>query len=316
MPKEKPFYSFNTYLKEKFGERVHRISIDAGFNCPNIDGTLSSQGCIYCNNKGFARYAGSPKAIKEQIEESMAFYRKRMGINKFIAYFQAFSNTYADIQTLKERYDSIREFPDIVGLFISTRPDCIDKEKLSLIAQYAEDYLVWIEYGLQTTHNRILRQINRKHTYEDFLRACELTRKFNINIGAHVILGLPSQEYKEILEDARQLAGLDIQGIKFHILHVLKNTPLEALYKDGKIRLLVKDEYVKIICDFLEHIPESFVILRLISSASEDYLLAPDWMNKKTTLIEEIGQEFKKRGTHQGCFIRKPSLISNLTNFS
>ncbi|MDI6758761.1 MAG: TIGR01212 family radical SAM protein [Candidatus Omnitrophota bacterium] len=310
MLKEKPFYSFNTYLKEKFGERVHRISIDAGFNCPNIDGTLSSQGCIYCNNKGFAKYAGSSKAIKEQLKESMAFYRRRMGINKFIAYFQAFSNTYADIQTLKERYDSIKEFPDIVGLFISTRPDCIDKEKLSLIAQYAKDYLVWIEYGLQTTHNRILKQINRSHTYEDFLMAYELTRKFNINIGVHVILGLPSQEHKEILKDAQQLARLDIQGIKFHILHILKNTFLEALYKDDKIQLLAKDEYVKIICDFLERIPESFVILRLISSAPQDYLAAPNWMNKKTALIEEIEQEFKKRGAHQGCFIKKSSLTS------
>lgn len=151
------FYSFNKYLKEKFGERVHRISIDAGFNCPNINGTLSDQRCIYCNNKGFAKYAGTPKSIEEQIEESIIFYRKRMGVNKFIAYFQAFTNTYADIETLQERYDTIRKFPDIVGLFISTRPDCVDKEKLSLIAQYSNDYLVWIEYGLQTTHNRILK---------------------------------------------------------------------------------------------------------------------------------------------------------------
>jgi len=305
MVKEEYFYSFNTYLKGKFGERVHRISIDAGFNCPNIDGTLSDQGCIYCNNKGFAKYTERPKTIKEQIEESMVFYRKRMGVNKFIAYFQAFSNTYADIQALKERYDSIKEFPDIVGLFISTRPDCVDKEKLSLIAEYSNDYLVWIEYGLQTTHNRILKQINRNHTYEDFLNACELTRKFNINIGVHIILGLPSQQYEEMMLDAQWLASLDIQGIKFHVLHVLKDSPLETMYKDGEIQLLTKDEYIRIICDFLERIPGSFVILRLISTALKDYLVAPDWINNKEALRSEINQEFRRRETHQGCLIGK-----------
>ena len=305
MVKEEYFYSFNTYLKGKFGERVHRISIDAGFNCPNIDGTLSDQGCIYCNNRGFAKYAERPKTIKEQIEESMAFYRKRMGVNKFIAYFQAFSNTYADIQALKERYDSVKEFPDIVGLFISTRPDCVDKEKLSLIAEYSNDYLVWIEYGLQTTHNHILKQINRNHTYEDFLNACELTRKFNINIGVHIILGLPSQQYEEMMLDAQRLASLDIQGIKFHVLHVLKDSPLETMYKDGEIQLLTKDEYIRIICDFLERIPGSFVILRLISTALKDYLVAPDWINNKEALRSEINQEFRRRETHQGCLIGK-----------
>jgi len=303
---EEYFYSFNKYLKEKFGERVHRISIDGGFDCPNIDGALSDQGCIYCNNRGFVRYADRPKAIKEQIEESIIFYRKRMGVNKFIAYFQAFSNTYADIETLQERYDTVKKFPDIVGLFISTRPDCIDKEKLSLIAQYLNDYLVWIEYGLQTTHNRILKQINRNHTYEDFLNAIGLTRSYDINVGVHVILGLPSQQYEEMMQDAERLARLDIQGIKFHVLHVLKDTPLEALYKDEKIQLLTKDKYVKIICDFLERIPQSFTILRLVSTALKDYLVAPRWIIKKEALTEEINQEFKRRGTRQGYLVRKP----------
>jgi len=302
---EEYFYSFNRYLKEKFGQRVHRISIDAGFNCPNIDGTLSNYGCIYCNNKGFAKYAGSSKTIEEQIEESMLFYRKRMGVNKFIAYFQAFTNTYADMETLHLRYDTIRKFPDIVGLFISTRPDCVDKEKISLIAQYLNDYLVWIEYGLQTTDNSILRKINRNHTYEDFLRAYELTRKNHINVGVHMILGLPSQEYEGMMQDAERLSHLDIQGIKFHVLHVLKDTQLESLYKNGEIRLLSKNEYVKIICDFLERIPSSFTILRLVSTAREDYLVAPNWINRKITLKEEVNQEFKRRRTYQGYLVRK-----------
>jgi radical SAM protein (TIGR01212 family) len=227
-----------------------------------------------------------------------------MGINKFIAYFQAFSNTYADIETLRERYDTIRKFPNIVGLFISTRPDCIDKEKLSFIAQYLNDYLVWIEYGLQTTNNRILKQINRNHTYEDFINAYDLTRRYHINVGVHIILGFPSQQYEEMMQDAERLAPLDIQGVKFHVLHVLKDTPLEALYKDEKVQLLTKDEYVKIICDFLERIPVSFAILRLVSTALKDYLVAPHWINNKSMLKEEVNQELKRRGTQQGCFVR------------
>lgn len=299
------FYSFNRYLREKFAERVHRISIDAGFSCPNIDGTLSSEGCIYCNNKGFAKYARTDKTIEEQIEESMIFYRKHMGINKFIAYFQAFSNTYSDTATLQKRYDIIRKFPDIVGLFISTRPDLIDDTKLSLISQYLKDYLVWIEYGLQTTHNHFLQSINRNHTYEDFLKAYALTRKFNINVGVHLILGLPSQTHDEMIQDAEKLSQLDIQGIKFHILHVLKNTSLEEIYRNTRLKLLSKDEYIKILCDFLERMPSSFVILRLVSTALKDYLVAPLWINQKDRLKAEIDSELKRRGTHQGYHFQR-----------
>jgi radical SAM protein (TIGR01212 family) len=294
------FYSFNRYLRKQFGERIHRISIDAGFACPNIDGTLSSEGCIYCNNKGFAKYARTNKRPEEQIEESIGFYRERLGVKKFIAYLQAFSNTYSDIETLRKRYDTIRKFPDIVGLFISTRPDCIDEAKLSFISQYLKDYLVWVEYGLQTTHNHLLQSINRNHTYEDFLKAYALTRKFNINVGVHVILGLPSQTHNEMIKDAERLSQLDIQGIKFHILHVLKDTPLEEIYRKDGLTLLTKEEYIKILCDFLERIPESFAVLRLVSTAVKDYLVAPLWINDKIKFKEAVNRELERRGTYQG----------------
>ena len=304
-PQQDYFYSFNKYLRKKFGERVHRISIDAGFNCPNIDGTLSNKGCIFCNNKAFVKHDHKFKSIEEQIEESIKFYHKKMGVNKFIAYFQSFSNTYADIKTLQKQYDTIKNFPNIVGLFISTRPDCIDKEKISFLSQYTHDYLVWIEYGLQTTHNHILKQINRNHTYKDFLKACELTRKYNINVGVHVILGLPSQKHEEIISDSKRLANLDIQGIKFHVLHVLKNTTLESIYQEKKIQILTKDEYINYLCDFLERIPKKFIILRLVSTASKNYLIAPEWMNNKGTLKNEVMQEFKQRKTNQGYYFNK-----------
>jgi len=298
-----PYYSFNKYLREKFGERVHRISIDAGFNCPNIDGILSKEGCIYCDNKGFSVYAGRTKNIKAQITESIEYYNKKSGIKKFIAYFQAFSNTYADIESLKEKYDIIRQFPEITGLFISTRPDCIDEEKIKLINSYKKEYLVWIEYGLQTTNNQALQTLNRNHTYEDFTRAVTLTRKYGINVGVHLILGLPWLTYEDTLQDAVLLSKLDIQGIKLHILHIFKDTKLYQMHKEKPISLPTQEEYIKIACDFIEHIPDSMVILRLVSSANPKFLVAPLWMNDKNSVIDGIKKEFMRRKTKQGSLV-------------
>ena len=298
-----PYYSFNKYLREKFGERVHRISIDAGFNCPNIDGILSKEGCIYCDNKGFSVYAGRTKNIKAQITESIEYYNKKSGIKKFIAYFQAFSNTYADIESLKEKYDIIRQFPEITGLFISTRPDCIDEEKIKLINSYKKEYLVWIEYGLQTTNNQALQTLNRNHTYEDFTRAVTLTRKYGINVGVHLILGLPWLTYEDTLQDAVLLSKLDIQGIKLHILHIFKDTKLYQMHKEKPISLPTQEEYIKIACDFLERIPDNMVILRLVSSANPKFLVAPLWMNDKNSVIDGIKKEFMRRKTKQGSLV-------------
>ncbi|MDD4955373.1 MAG: TIGR01212 family radical SAM protein [Candidatus Omnitrophica bacterium] len=300
-----PYYSFNKYLREKFGERVHRISIDAGFACPNIDGRLSKEGCIYCNNKGFSLFTGKTKDIRSQIEESIKYYRQKSGVNKFLAYFQAFSNTYASPEELKEKYDVIKDFPEIVGLFISTRPDCIDEEKLKIIAQYQKDYLVWIEYGLQSANNSVLEKLNRNHTYEDFLKAVNLTRKYDINIGIHLILGLPWVNHENAIKEAKLLSKLDIQGIKFHLLHIFKETKLHEMHKEGKITLMPEKDYIKLVCDFLEYIPENIVVLRLISSSDPKMLVAPLWMNNKTSIIAAIKEEFARRKTWQGCRVKK-----------
>jgi hypothetical protein len=299
---DKPyFYSFNNYLRDRFGERVHRIGIDAGFSCPNLDGSVSELGCVFCNNRAFVKFAGKRKSIEEQIEESMEFYRRRMGVRKFIAYFQAFSSTYADVETLRRKFDVIRKYPDIVGLFISTRPDCVDSRKISLIAGYNSGYLVWIEYGLQTTHDRLLRAVNRRHTYEDFLCAYKKARAAGINVGVHMILGLPSQSRADMMADADRLAGLDIQGIKFHVLHVLKDSPLEDMYNKREVPLLSMEEYASLVCDYLERIPAGVTVLRLVSTAVPEYLVAPAWINDKAAVQNEIEKEFKKKGTRQGC---------------
>lgn len=303
---KEPFYSFNMFLRKQFSCRVHRISLDAGFSCPNLDGTVDSSGCIFCNNKAFSHFSSSKKiGLKEQISKSISFYRERLKVNKFIAYFQAFSNTYSDLDSLRKQYDIIKNFPEIVGLFISTRPDCIDEDKIKLISSYKKNYLVWLEYGLQTTNNRILEFINRHHTYEDFLDALNLTRKYNIDTGVHLILGLPSATYQDMIEDAEKIAKLDIQGIKFHILHVLRDTQLKQIYEEGKIKLLAKDEYIKIVCNFLEKIPPHIVILRLVSDASALQLVAPSWIKKKHEVLDGIRKEFIRRKTYQGYYYER-----------
>jgi len=302
-----PFHSFNRYLRTLYTERVHRISIDAGFSCPNIDGHSGYDGCIYCNNKGFVRCDSRQATIAQQIEASIAFYRQRLGVRKFIAYFQAFTNTYADIAILQKTYDTIKSFPEIVGLSIATRPDCVDEEKIKLIAGYKERYSVWIEYGLQTTHNRLLALCGRHHTYEDFIAALQLTREYDIACGAHMIIGIPTQTDEECMEDVNRIAGLDIQGIKFHVLHVLRGTKLEDMYQQGTIKLLDEHVYIRLICDFLERIPARMVILRLVSSAAREYLIAPLWINNRHAVKIKIIDELRKRGTYQGCLYNKVS---------
>lgn len=302
-----PYYSFNTYLKEHFHERVHRISLNAGFSCPNFDGEQNREGCIYCNNKAFSVYSKNELPLEEQIRQSIAFYKNQKKIHTFIAYFQSYTNTYSDIETLKKTYEVIRGFPEIRGLSISTRPDCVDEEKIRMIAGYTKDYMVWMEYGVQTTHNRLLKRVNRNHTFEDFLHALDLTRKYGILTGVHMILGLPDANYDDIMKDAETLAKLDIQGIKFHVLHVLKGSPLEKEYAEGTFNLLTQEQYIQYLCDYLERIPAHWVIFRLVSTADREYLVAPHWINNRNQIIEAVNQEFLKRGTRQGSLFNETS---------
>lgn len=302
------YYSFNQYLKNIFGERVHRISINAGFSCPNLDGTKSNTGCIFCNNLSFSqeydKNLSQIENIKKQITDTIQFFstnKRFKNIKKFIAYFQSYSNTYTNIETLKNVLDTVKEFPQIVGISVSTRPDCIDEDKLKVLDSFTEKYLVWIEYGMQTSDDKILSWLNRNHTYEDFVSAVELTKKFpKLKIGAHIILGLPNQD---VIKDAKEVKRLSIDGVKLHVLHVLKGTKLEQMFYENKIKILSLDDYVETVCKFLEHIPENIVILRLVSSAKKDLLVAPQWMNNKTYVISKIEKRFISTGSHQGKFV-------------
>jgi radical SAM protein, TIGR01212 family len=294
------YYSFSEYLRERFNCRVQRISINAGFNCPNRDGTLAGGGCIFCNEKGFTRFPGTTLSLQEQIASSITYARQRFKAEKFIAYFQNASNTYADPRRLREVYDIIREFPDIAGLFISTRPDCIDEDKLDVIESYAADYEVWIEYGLQTIHEKSLVALNRRHTYAQFQRAVAATARRKIKIGSHVILGIPGETGEEMMLTARAVAALPVAAVKLHNFHILSDTPAQRLYEQGRIILPGEADYVRLACDFLEYLNPECVIMRLVSSARPDILIAPQWMNQKQKVLDAIEREFQRRGTRQG----------------
>ena len=295
------YYSFSQYLREHFGERVHRISLDGGFGCPNIDGTLSNEGCSFCNNKAFSYFSRDKQIpLREQITQAMDYVRRRFKAEKFIAYFQGFSSTYADVNILKQRYNTIREFPGIVGLAISTRPDCIDEEKLDLIASFTSDYTVYIEYGLGSVHDKALKSVNRNHNFSDFKKAVAMTaERNNIKIAAHIILGLPGETKDDMLKTARVISGVPLWGIKFHCLHIVKDTPLETLFNNGGVKLLSEGDYVDVLINFMEIIPRNWVILRLVSSADKSILVAPAWMNDKAGVLNKIDEELRKRNIHR-----------------
>ncbi len=295
------YCSYNTYLKERFHAKVWRLSLDAGFSCPNKD-EEGGGGCIFCNELGFSRYAGENKPLKEQIEESIGRARGK-GAEKFIAYFQNATNTYAEPARLKEAYDVIKNYPDIVSISISTRPDCVDDEKLDLIQSYARDYEVWVEYGVQTVHDGSLEKIGRGHTFATSKEAIIKTAGRGIKAGAHVILGLPGESREDMIRTAKELSRLPVSGVKLHVLHVLKGTPMEKMYARGEMRVLGRNEYVNIACDFLENLKKDCVILRLVSDAKKEYLIAPEWINNKLAVIGQIEKEFNSRNTCQGSSV-------------
>jgi hypothetical protein len=299
---KKHYYSYNQYLRKTFGVRVHRLSLDAGFSCPNLDGKLSSQGCAFCNNKAFSRYTENKiKPIKQQIAESIQFARRRYRAKKFIAYFQSFTNTYANIQTLEKKYNQIKGFADIAGIAVSTRPDCIDKKKLDLLDKFSKDYQVYIEYGLQSVHDKTLEKINRKHNFKAFKDALKLTMQYkNIYPAAQIILGLPGESKEDMLETAKTLAKMPLWGLKIHCLHIVKNTTLSKQYHKNKVKLLTKNRYLDILIDFLRLTPKDFVMLRLVSDANPKQLIAPKWLNQKSKVLQELDKKLKEQDIWQG----------------
>ena len=294
------YFSFNDYLRKKFGCRVARIPLNLGLGCPNRDGLISFGGCIFCDYTG-SGVADSSLSLEEQLRLGIERAKRRYKAKLFLAYFQAFSNTYAPVNKLKEFYDRILAFPEIVGIIIGTRPDLVNREILDLIASYKRHLAeVWVEYGLQSAHYKTLRLINRGHGPSDFLYAVKITKEKDLKVGCHVIIGLPGEDREDMIETARFVSACGVNGVKIHLLHVLKDTPLEKLYKEGKIRLLELEEYVDLVVDFLEHLSPDIVIQRLTGEAPKERLVAPLWCLNKTEVINRIRERLKERNTFQG----------------
>jgi uncharacterized protein len=304
---EKKRYSdYNTYLRQLFGQRVQKISIDAGLSCPNRDGVLSRKGCIYCNLKGSGSgLFAKGLSIKEQIEKGKIGMIKKYKAKKFLAYFQSYTNTYTSYEHMQQMFDEVFCCEDMVGMSIGTRPDCIDKQKLDLIASYAESYLVWLEYGLQSSHNTTLKTINRGHRVEDFFKAVDLTRGRGINICAHVILGLPGEDRKMMLQTAQMLAGSQINGVKIHLLYVIKGTRLDQMWKNGDYFPMDQEEYVNRVCDFLELLPKRIIIQRITGDPHSDELRAPLWAGRYRETFNMIQTTLENRDTFQGKRYKK-----------
>lgn len=296
---EKRYYDLNSHLREIFGQRVQKLTVDAGLSCPNRDGTLSAGGCIFCNARGSGT-GMSHLSVTEQLTRAREYMARRYKAKKFIAYFQAFTNTYAPVERLQALYDEALAVPGVVGLSIGTRPDCVDAAKLNLLAQYAKSHLIWLEYGLQSAHDRTLAAINRGHDFACFRDAVQASQGRNIQICAHVILGLPGEGQAEMVETARQLAALAIDGVKLHLLYVVKGTVLARIYQSGRYRCLSQAEYVERVCDVLEHLPPSTVIHRLTGDPHRDELIAPAWSLQKQETLSQIENRLRQRRTWQG----------------
>ncbi len=301
------YYSFSHYLRRRFGCRVQKITLHAGFSCPNRDGTAGVGGCTFCNNTGFSPNTRvEPASIRRQLEDGIAVARRASKARKFIAYFQAYSNTHAPLAHLASLYEEVWPVEGVVGLSIGTRPDCVDAAKLDLIAGYVPRGEVWLEYGLQSTHDATLAAVNRCHTYADFVRAVEMTAGRGIRICVHTILGLPGETREMMLETHERLAELPIDGIKVHLLHVMKNTVLAGQYSRGEIRLLQRSEYAELVCDVLERLPARVVIQRMHADAPADVLVAPQWCLDKPGVLAEINAALARRDTWQGRLRGEP----------
>jgi len=297
---DKRYNQYSAYLKKLFGAKVYKITLDAGFSCPNRDGTISSGGCVFCDDGGsFSQAHSKTLSIPEQIETGIATLSERFKAEKFMSYFQAFTNTYKPVDELEKIYTESLNHKDIVGISIGTRPDCIDDDKLKLIASFKDDYYTWIEYGLQSIHNKTLLKINRGHDYDCFLRAYEKTKNYGINTCVHVILGL-WETHDEMMQTAKTLAKLDIDGIKIHMLCVLKDTKLEQMYSNNEIGFMSEDDYINTVCDFLEVLPKKTLIHRLAGNGLKKNLVYPRWLGKKLDCLNKIDRELIRRNSYQG----------------
>lgn len=299
----KRYHTLNYYLKNKFNTKVFKVSLNGGFTCPNLDGTKGYGGCIYCSKSGSGDFGGNPnKDLTTQFKEIKEVESKKWHNSKYIAYFQARTNTYAPLEVLKAKYEEVLKIDDVIGLFIATRCDAITDETLDYLEELNKRTFLTIELGLQTTNEKTSKLINRCHTLKEFEDMVKRLRKRNINVVVHIINGLPYETETDMLNTVRYLNKLDIQGIKIHMLCIIKDTPLETLYQKEKFHILTKEEYIDIVIKQLELLREDIVIHRITSDPDKNSLIEPTWLLKKFCLLNDIDKEMVKRDTYQGKY--------------
>ena len=303
---EKRYNSLNYYLKNKFGEKVYKVSLDGGFTCPNRDGTISNKGCIFCSDSGSGEFAGSrKKSITNQIDEQLELISKKFPSGNVIAYFQNFTNTYGNVEYLRSIYEEALNHPRVIGLAIATRPDCIDDKVLDLLKELNKKTFLWVELGLQTTDENTAEIINRGWKLEVFDKVSNSLNNEKIKVVAHIIVGLPNESRETILNSIKYLVEKKVWGIKFHLLHIIKNTALEDLYNDTKFHIFTKEEYISLIGEGISHLNKEMVIHRLTGDGSRETLVEPRWSLNKRGVLNSIEKYLKENNIYQGVSYEK-----------
>lgn len=297
----KLYNTFSQELRRRFGCRVQRVSLDAGFTCPNRDGKVGFGGCVFCGDRGAAA-VGVPidLPLADQLRQSKEYLIRKFRAENFLAYFQAYSNTYSSVDLLRQQYAEALAEPDMIGLIIGTRPDCLPDDVLDLLAELNEQTYLWLELGMQTMHDHTLAAVNRGHDHACFVDAVQRCQRLGIRVCAHLILGLPGESKNEMIQSVQELNRLRVDGVKLHHLHVLKGSQLELEYHKGSLRLMDREQYVELVCDILEVLDPNIMVHRLMGDGRSE-LVAPDWSRRKMEVLNLIDATMIKRGSRQGC---------------
>lgn len=306
----KRYYTWSKHLKEQFGHKVFKVALDAGFDCPNRDGTVAYGGCTFCSVAGSGDFAGNrADSIDVQFNEIKEKMHRKWKDGKAMAYFQAYTNTHAPVAVLKEKFEAALNQEGVVGLSIATRPDCLPDDVVEYLAELNERTYLWVELGLQTVHEETAKLVNRAHDYATYVEGVRKLRAHGIRVCAHIINGLPGETTDMMMETAKEVAKLDVQAIKIHLLHLLKGTPMVKQYEKGQLQFLEKDAYIQLVVDQLEILPPEMVIQRITGDGPIDQMIGPMWSVSKWDVLNGIDCELKERGTWQGKHYKKEVTI-------
>ncbi|WP_156178248.1 TIGR01212 family radical SAM protein [Bacillus sp. SA1-12] len=308
---DKRYHTWNYHLRHTFGHKVFKVALDGGFDCPNRDGTVAYGGCTFCSAAGSGDFAGNrADDLIKQFNEIKEKMHKKWKDGKYLAYFQAYTNTHAPVEVLREKYEAVLGLDGVVGLSIATRPDCLPDDVVEYLAELNERTYLWVELGLQTVHERTALLINRAHDFSCYVEGVKKLRKHGIRVCSHIINGLPLENYEMMMETAKTVSNLDVQGIKIHLLHLLKGTPMVKQYEKGKLEFLSQDEYVNLVCDQLEMIPPEMIVHRITGDGPIDLMIGPMWSVDKWSVLNSIDAELKARNSYQGKFYTKEGIIT------